>query len=523
MGQDGASPEHVRNGSRGHSHRSPAQPRMLRIEFKGQPYDWFNLDEMGEVVCTDEFANTLRENIAHYFGVPFQCQAVYDDVSLLTSTSDFMRALQSIRPVLHVYDVRTMQHDHKEHTKKQLEATNVEVQRSQKNLRAYMEDTNKMRHTGGAETNGQPASPQTQSPFSSQHQTSPDAVLPHNSGYAQQLGPGSFSSGHVHGAQQGGSHYSPVDVGLQRGGSAASGAYPAWEGHGARPVEARLPTAPFASQPQQYASPLGGSPPAQQLYSNGATHRSMTPTGARDRSSSVVRLSSGPVVAPPSGTVGAYMAPGQGRATPPWPGGRPFGPHLGGAPPMRPQMVMPSQTALQWPAPGVASAPPVGIPWQGGAMVPAGSGIQQFHAWPRGAVLTGMPLTGAPTAGNFAPPSKWAPLMPPGQGGFSMGGACTPPPPFPAGGGMITPPGQGGFSISGGGAYTPPPPLPPGEAGFCICGGGACPLPPPLASGGAMFPGGQRMSQAVLFGGGTTATAPSGSTTPPSSGPFEIR
>lgn len=52
---------------------SPTDGRMLRLEYKamrcngsearrqGQPYDWFNLDEMGSLINSEEFAGTLKE------------------------------------------------------------------------------------------------------------------------------------------------------------------------------------------------------------------------------------------------------------------------------------------------------------------------------------------------------------------------------------------------------------------------------------------------------------------------------
>jgi hypothetical protein len=103
---------------------------MLRIEYKGQPYDWFNLDEMGDIVRTSDFSNTLRENITHYFGVPYERQAVYDEEGLLSSVVDFARALRSVRPWLRVYDVKEMVPELKEKTGQQLEEVHAEVLRS---------------------------------------------------------------------------------------------------------------------------------------------------------------------------------------------------------------------------------------------------------------------------------------------------------------------------------------------------------------------------------------------------------
>jgi len=107
---------------------------MLRIEYKGQPYDWFNLDEMGDIVRTSDFSNTLKENIAHYFGVPLEFQAVYDEEGLLSSVVDFARALRSMRPWLRVYDVRDMVAELKEKTAQQLEEVYAEVMRSRRNF-----------------------------------------------------------------------------------------------------------------------------------------------------------------------------------------------------------------------------------------------------------------------------------------------------------------------------------------------------------------------------------------------------
>lgn len=113
------------------------QPRMLRIEYKGQPYDWFNLDEMGDIVRTSDFSNTLRENITHYFGVPFEYQAIYDEEGILSSMIDFSRALRSVRPWLRVYDAREMMPELKEKTTKQLEEIHAEVMRSQRSVSGW--------------------------------------------------------------------------------------------------------------------------------------------------------------------------------------------------------------------------------------------------------------------------------------------------------------------------------------------------------------------------------------------------
>mmetsp|Transcript_62282 Transcript_62282/g.115592 ORF Transcript_62282/g.115592 Transcript_62282/m.115592 type:complete len:510 (-) Transcript_62282:119-1648(-) len=110
--------------------------RMLRIEHKGQAYDWFNLDELSDVVRMNDFANTLRENVAHYFGVPTEWQAIYDEEGLLITGVDFSRALQSVRPWLRVYDIREMMPDFREQTALKLATVSSEVTRMQRNLRS---------------------------------------------------------------------------------------------------------------------------------------------------------------------------------------------------------------------------------------------------------------------------------------------------------------------------------------------------------------------------------------------------
>jgi hypothetical protein len=109
---------------------------MLRIEFRGQPYDWFNLDgEIGDVIRSGDFANTLRENVAHYFGVPFEYQAVFDEEGLLSTVVDFVRALQAVKPSLQVFDIREMAPKARERASAQLAIVLDEVKRAQQMFR----------------------------------------------------------------------------------------------------------------------------------------------------------------------------------------------------------------------------------------------------------------------------------------------------------------------------------------------------------------------------------------------------
>eukprot|EP00405_Crypthecodinium_cohnii_P052493 CAMPEP_0206606740 /NCGR_PEP_ID=MMETSP0325_2-20121206/51595_1 /ASSEMBLY_ACC=CAM_ASM_000347 /TAXON_ID=2866 /ORGANISM="Crypthecodinium cohnii, Strain Seligo" /LENGTH=267 /DNA_ID=CAMNT_0054123341 /DNA_START=52 /DNA_END=853 /DNA_ORIENTATION=- len=116
------------------------QPRMLRVEFRGQPYDWFSLDEMGDVVRSEDFSNTLRENIAHYFSVPYDCQAIFDEDGLLTAPIDFVRSLQRPQPYLRVFDVRELPDDLREQGMKLLAVLGESVERAHKMLTIYPGD-----------------------------------------------------------------------------------------------------------------------------------------------------------------------------------------------------------------------------------------------------------------------------------------------------------------------------------------------------------------------------------------------
>lgn len=88
--------------------RRHSQGRLLRVEFRGQPFDWFNLEDLGELVQSMDFVITLRENISHYFGVPSEWQIMFDDAGVICTSADLLRALQHSRPSLRVYDMREM-------------------------------------------------------------------------------------------------------------------------------------------------------------------------------------------------------------------------------------------------------------------------------------------------------------------------------------------------------------------------------------------------------------------------------
>jgi len=105
--------------------------RMLRVEFRGQPYDWFNLEDAADTIRSAEFPKTLQENIAHYFNIPLEYQAVFDEEGLLSTVVDFVRALQAVKPSLQIFDIREMGTKAQEAASAQLDKVAEEVKRAQ--------------------------------------------------------------------------------------------------------------------------------------------------------------------------------------------------------------------------------------------------------------------------------------------------------------------------------------------------------------------------------------------------------
>lgn len=120
---------------------------MLRVEVNGLLHDWFDVDEMGDFVRSAAFASTLRENIARYFGVVLEKQAIYDEDGLLTTGADFSRALQRVNPKLYVYDVTEMGTELRDRTVEELEMIDAEVEQSWRHFGAR---TARCRTSGGA-------------------------------------------------------------------------------------------------------------------------------------------------------------------------------------------------------------------------------------------------------------------------------------------------------------------------------------------------------------------------------------
>lgn len=111
-----------------------APSRVLRVEVNGSLHDWFDIEEMGDFVRSTAFADTLLENIARYFHVPVENQAIYDEDGLLTTSADFSRALQRVSPMLYIYDVSEMAPEMKERTVEELATINAGVEQTWKNF-----------------------------------------------------------------------------------------------------------------------------------------------------------------------------------------------------------------------------------------------------------------------------------------------------------------------------------------------------------------------------------------------------
>eukprot|EP00434_Breviolum_minutum_P003957 symbB.v1.2.003481.t1/scaffold178.1/size285009/8 len=134
--------------------------RMLRVEYKGQPYDWFNLDDMGDLIHSEDFASTLKENINHYFEVGFDDQAVFDEDGLLVSPADYLRSLRHPRPYFRVFSLRQMPPDLKEQTVEKLTTLQLEVDKMQQVLRGSSSLTTRPVWSGSVPTSaGQIAGP----------------------------------------------------------------------------------------------------------------------------------------------------------------------------------------------------------------------------------------------------------------------------------------------------------------------------------------------------------------------------
>eukprot|EP00930_Biecheleria_cincta_P033531 TRINITY_DN23239_c0_g1_i1.p1 TRINITY_DN23239_c0_g1~~TRINITY_DN23239_c0_g1_i1.p1 ORF type:complete len:695 (+),score=116.16 TRINITY_DN23239_c0_g1_i1:64-2148(+) len=122
--------ERVTNQTAAAAPPPPVSGRMLRVEVHGLLHDWFDVADMGDFIRSPAFAGTLRENVARYFGVPLERQAIYDEDGLLTTCADFSRALQRVYPKLYVYDLDEMGPELRARAVEELRQLDAEVEQS---------------------------------------------------------------------------------------------------------------------------------------------------------------------------------------------------------------------------------------------------------------------------------------------------------------------------------------------------------------------------------------------------------
>ncbi|CAJ1340016.1 unnamed protein product [Effrenium voratum] len=120
----------------------PASGRMLRVEVRGLLHDWFDVADMGDFIRSPHFAGTLRENVARYFGVPIERQAIYDEDGLLTSCADYSRALQRMYPKLFIYDLDEMGADLRARAVEELRQLDADVEQSWRQFGANVRERN---------------------------------------------------------------------------------------------------------------------------------------------------------------------------------------------------------------------------------------------------------------------------------------------------------------------------------------------------------------------------------------------
>merc|ERR1719282_939781 len=85
---------------------------------------------MADMIRSAAFVGTLRENVARYFGIPVERQAIYDEDGLLTTGADFSRAIQRVSPKLFVYDIYEIGPELREGTIEDLKALDAYVEKS---------------------------------------------------------------------------------------------------------------------------------------------------------------------------------------------------------------------------------------------------------------------------------------------------------------------------------------------------------------------------------------------------------
>lgn len=82
--------------------------RTLFVDCNGLRYDWVDLEQYTELLEVPNLEETLRQNVEHYFEVPYQRQLISDQYGPLTAEVDFRRVLENQHPYFMVEDCRSV-------------------------------------------------------------------------------------------------------------------------------------------------------------------------------------------------------------------------------------------------------------------------------------------------------------------------------------------------------------------------------------------------------------------------------
>lgn len=92
--------------------RMAPRSRIVQVHFNGKRFDWFDVESnLAEIFNCDDPEGAIRDNLAHYFGVPAELQLVSTSEHgvPLQGAAAFYASLQAPRPVLWLYNAEQFQ------------------------------------------------------------------------------------------------------------------------------------------------------------------------------------------------------------------------------------------------------------------------------------------------------------------------------------------------------------------------------------------------------------------------------
>merc|ERR1719188_391565 len=107
-----------------------SSPRRLQVRCGGASYEWIDMAEMKDASQARSLVGILQDNIAYYFGIPVEFQAVYDEEGLLRTVADFCRAFHRARPSIEVLDARELAPEQLEELTRNLSDVNLKLQQA---------------------------------------------------------------------------------------------------------------------------------------------------------------------------------------------------------------------------------------------------------------------------------------------------------------------------------------------------------------------------------------------------------